>query len=727
MKKNSLKQLLVLAMLTCGFSLPSFADEGMWIPLLLEKLNEAEMQDMGMELSAEDIYSINKSSLKDAIVHFNGGCTSEIISKEGLLLTNHHCGYGQIQNHSSVEHDYLKDGFWAKTRADELPNDHLSATFIKKIEDVSQAALEGVTDGMDEAKRNQIIRENIKKIKAKATEGTSFGATIKPFYKGNQYYLFLTETFTDIRLVGAPPSSIGKYGADTDNWMWPRHTGDFSIFRIYANKDNKPADFSKDNVPYKPAHSLPVSIKGLKEGDFTMVFGFPGRTDEYLPSYEIEQVLNILNPAKIEIRKTALEIIDNKMRSSQKIKIQYAAKQSSISNGYKKWIGESKGMKAVGALDKKMAYEKDFLIQVKGGKEFNKYRNVLSDLKKLYDQKAPLILSRRYFIETNIVTVSSQNKLWSKYRQIEGYNKLEDKDKKKEKAQKLADSWLSDKKYWKDLDNGTDREVLAAVLSLNVKNLKEGQYPAYFKELYDKHDGNLKEGLRKAYAKSYFMNEEKFRKALEKNPVKAIKKFQKDPLYLIAKAGGDFYLNEIGPKYNAVQREIDKLMRTYMKAQMEVFSGKRFYPDANGTMRVSYGKVEGVSPKDAVTYAPYTYMEGLMAKYVPGDYEFDLPTRLIELYENKDYGVYADKNGKMPVCFIASNHTTGGNSGSPAINGKGELVGLNFDRIWEGTMSDLNYDVTRCRNIMVDTRYILFIIDKFAGASHLIDEMEIIR
>jgi hypothetical protein len=725
MKKISILSLVALLFLG---QLPTKADEGMWIPLLLQMLNEDEMTDMGLEIPVEAIYSINKSSLKDAIVHFNGGCTAEMISKEGLLLTNHHCGYGQIQNHSSVEHNYLKDGFWAMDRSQELPNGDLTASFIKSMKDVSAEVLQGISANTSEAERRQIISKNIAEVKKNATNGTHYEAKVRPFFKGNQYYLFVIETFKDVRLVGAPPSSIGKYGADTDNWMWPRHTGDFSIFRIYADKDNQPAAFSKDNVPYKPAHSLPISIKGVKENDFTMVFGFPGRTDEYLPSFEIEQVLNTVNPAKIKIRGTALDLMDKKMRSSEKVKIQYAAKQSSISNGYKKWIGESKGLKAVRALDKKRQYEREFTVQAKGNRDFAAYANILSQFKDLYDQREPLILARNYFIETNIVNVSTQGFIWRKYLTLRGVEKETFKDDKKvEKLKESFKSWATHEKYWKDLDADLDREILAAILKLNIENLKEGQYPEYFKELSDKYKGNLNKGLKKAYAKSYFVNKDKFNALMKKSPKKVVKALKKDPLYKILAAGGDNFFNNINPKYGEIQDKIDRLMRDYMKGQMEVFSDKRFYPDANSTLRLSYGQVKGVEPLDAVQYDYQTYLDGVMAKYVPGDYEFDLPKKLIELYDSKNYGQYADANGKMPVCFIASNHTTGGNSGSPAINGKGELVGLNFDRIWEGTMSDLNYDVSRCRNIMVDARYILFIVDKYAGASHLIDEMELVK
>lgn len=722
MKNNRIQKYLTLAVLS--FSLLGTklkADEGMWIPMLLEQLNEAEMIDMGLELTAEDIYSINKSSLKDAIVHFGGGCTAEMISKEGLMLTNHHCGYGEIQSHSSVEHDYLKDGFWAKTRAEELPNEGLTASFIKRMDDVSDAALDGVTSNMTEAERRDKISANIKAIVEDATKGTHYTAKVKPFFKGNQYFLFIIETFKDVRLVGAPPSSIGKYGADTDNWVWPRHTGDFSIFRIYADKNNMPAEYSEDNVPYVPKHSLPISIKGVKEGDFTMVFGFPGRTNEYLPSDEIDQTLNVINPAKIKLRGTTLELMDKRMRADQKVKIQYAAKQSSISNGYKKWIGENTGLKESRGLDKRRKYEAEFILNTKGMREFAKYKEILPAMKTLYAERKPLSLSREFFIETSYVNVSSMRSCFGIYRLL----KVEDNEEKfTAGVERLKAASV---KYFKDLDVDLDREILAALIKINVEDLEVGQYPAIYKTMYDKSNGDIHGLLEKVYKKSYIVSKEKMDKLLASSNKKIAKKLSKDPFFKMFKVGADHFYDNIVPHYGKVQDDIDRLMRDYMAAQMEIFSARRFYPDANSTLRLSYGKVEGMSPKDALVYKHQTYLDGVIAKYVPGDYEFDLPSKLIDLYEKKDYGQYADENGKMPVCFIASNHTTGGNSGSPALNGKGELIGLNFDRAWEGTMSDLNYDVSRCRNIMVDARYVLFIIDKFAGASHLIEEMELVR
>ncbi len=717
-----MKRFFITLFASLCLSLNVRADEGMWIPMLLEQLNEAEMIDMGMELTAKDIYDINQSSLKDAIVHFGGGCTAEMISKEGLLLTNHHCGYGQIQSHSSVEHDYLTDGFWAMSNEEELLNPGLTATFIKYMEDVTEKVLEGVTEDLALNEQKKIIFDNIKAITEAATNDNYYDAKIKPFFKGNKYYMFVTETFTDVRLVGAPPSSIGKYGADTDNWVWPRHTGDFSIFRIYANADNEPSEYNEDNVPYQPAHHLPVSIKGIEEGDFTMVFGFPGRTNEYLPASAVNQTLNILNPAKIDFRETSLGIMDKKMRRNDKTRIQYAAKYASIANYYKKWIGVNTGLKESKALDRKKDYETKFQLIVNENDNFAKYRSILPEMESLYTNNTTYALARDLFIETAYYNVSSMRFCFNIF------NLGTTMSKDEETQQKALDQVInSSTKYFKNLDPEVDRKVLSAIIQLHPKYLKEEFQPGLFTKYFNMSSEKYQSTLQSNYEKSLLMSEVRFENLKKLSPKKAYKKLSKDPIYKIFKAYRDNYYTKVKPTYNSNKDKIDVLMKQYMKAQMEVFKDKRFYPDANSTLRLTYGTVQGMSPKDAVDYDYITTMDGLMAKYVPGDYEFDLPKGLVDLYNAKDYGQYASKDGSMPVCFIASNHTTGGNSGSPALNAKGELIGLNFDRAWEGTMSDINYDVNRCRNIMVDIRYVLFIIDKYAQAGYLVEEMDIIK
>ena len=703
---KNFKRILFSILMLC--SLNMVAKEGMWLPMFLQQLNEAEMQAMGLELTAEDIYAINNGSLKDAIVHFGGGCTAEIISGEGLLLTNHHCGYGQIQAHSSVENDYLSNGFWAKDRSEELTNEGLTATFIKYMKEVTADVLANEIADMTEAERREMIKSLGDSLIATEIEGTHYEAMIKPFFKGNRYFMFVTETYTDVRLVGAPPSSIGKFGSDTDNWMWPRHTGDFSIFRIYADTDNNPAEYSEDNVPYTPNKHLTISTQGVKPGDFTMVYGFPGRTDEYLPAVAIKQITQVLNPAKIAIRKTALEIMDREMRASDEVRIKYASKYASVANYYKKWIGENTGIQKTQGLKRKREFEQAFMEAVNANENYEEYAGLLKVYDSLYTQLEEVALARDYFIEIAYRGVGIV-KFANKASRFISSGTPEDL----EKFKKTISS------HFKNYDAHTDQLLFDALFAKYETEQAESSYlPDYF-------SGKTYSGER-LFSKSYFSSIEKLEKLLAMSPKKIQKRLAKDPAFKIASSLYAHYRNVIYDDYWSLEDKLDVVDRTYLKAMMEVLPDYRnYYPDANSTLRLTYGQVQGVSPLDAVSYGHITYLEGMMEKYVPGDYEFDLPEKLIELYESKDFGPYADDNGKLPVCFIATNHTTGGNSGSPALNAKGELVGLNFDRAWEGTMSDINYDASRCRNIMVDARYVLFIIDKFAGAGYLLEEMTI--
>lgn len=671
---------------------------GMWIPSLLQGMNEDEMQSLGSKLSAEDIYSVNSSSLKDAIGHFNGGCTSEVISPKGLLLTNHHCGYGQIQSHSSLENDYLKDGFWAMNLAEELPNEGLYVEFIVRIEDVTKQVLDGVHDSMTDREKQSKIGTNSGAIERATSKETYQDTKIKAFYKGNQYFLFVTERYNDIRLVGTPPSSIGKFGSDTDNWVWPRHTGDFSLFRIYADKNNRPANYSKDNVPYKPKHFLPVSIDGVSEDDFTMVFGFPGTTDEYLPAIAMAQIVEKINPKSIAIREAALKVIDANMKANDEIRIQYASKQARIANAWKKWIGENLGIKKSGAIAIKKDLEAEFSKALKTKKLEATYGHILPELERLYTAIEESSVNRRIFIEVFTGT-SELMSLMFKLTQVENAAMRSDADFETSRNNVLS----SMNGLYKNLNLEVDKGVYQAVMPFYTENVDPS--------IYDK---------------TAFRTLETGKSILEGNSKAVIEKLNNDPAYQFAKvAVMDFYtrtetvFQEINPEINALEKQ-------YMKALMEVLPEQRYFPDANGTLRVTYGKVRGYAPRDAVFYDPITYLDGVMEKYVPGDYEFDVPQKLQELYSEKNYGPYTDYTGKVPVNFIGTNHTTGGNSGSPAIDAHGNLVGLNFDRVWEGTMSDIYYDPEISRNIMVDARYILFIIDKYAGAEHLIKEMKII-
>lgn len=697
--------------------LPAYAQQGgMWIPSLLKGMNEKEMKNLGMKMSASDIYDVNNSSLKDAVPHFNGGCTSEVISSQGLLLTNHHCGYGEIQSHSTVDHDYLTDGFWAKSLADELPNADLEVTFIVRIEDVTNQVLEGVATLSNEKDKQKKIQENISRLNNTLPKESFQSSSIRTFYEGNQYMRFVTETFTDVRLVGAPPSSIGKFGSDTDNWVWPRHTGDFSLFRIYANKDNKPADYSKDNVPYKPKHFFPVSIAGVKENDFTLVFGYPGRTTEYLPAVAVEQIVNSLNPAKIEIRDAALKVADGFMRKDQAIKIQYAAKYASIANYWKKWIGETQGLKKSGAVALKRAAEKDFLARAaKAGKQAE-YGNLIADFEKNYAEIAPYALSRDYFTEVVLRNTELLTTAYRLYQLEQIFNARGEQSFSDRRDNTIA----ALEGIYKDFNKNVDEKVFEQLIELYATKSPKQFLP---KELVN---ANYKAMTAEVYGQSKLTSFEGVKEILKGDAKTVIAKLNEDKAYKLVKALTDAFNSNVAPKYDEINLRIAALQRTYMKGILELSpKDARIFPDANSTLRVTYGKVDGYAPKDATYYEPVTYLDGVMEKYVPGDYEFDVPQKLIDLYNKKDYGPYA-VNGKMPVCFIGTNHTTGGNSGSPAIDAKGNLIGLNFDRVWEGTMSDIHYDPSICRNIMVDMRYVLFIIDKYAGAKRLIDEMKVV-
>jgi hypothetical protein len=689
---------------------------GMWIPSLLKGMNETEMKNLGMKMSVKEIYDVNQSSLKDAVPHFNGGCTSEVISPKGLILTNHHCGFSQIQSHSTVDHDYLTDGFWAYKMEDELPNKNLTVTFIVKIEDVTTLVLEGTTALNSESEKQNKIQENITALTNSSPKENWQENKIRTFYEGNQYMLFITETFTDVRLVGAPPSLIGKYGSDTDNWVWPRHTGDFSLFRIYADKNNHPAAYSKDNVPYTPKHFLPISLDGVAEDDFTLVFGYPGKTNEYLPSVAIEQIVNELNPAKIEIRDKALKVADGFMRKDNAIKIQYASKYARIANSWKKWIGETQGLKKSNAVAIKKESEKTFQQKItKSGKE-KEYGALLADFEKNYAEIAPYASARDYFTEVvqlNTELLSVGYKLY----QLEQVYKTKGEQSFTDRKNNLL---TSQEAFYKDFNATVDEKVFEQLIELFATKSPKQFLPQSLMNV------NAKNLALEIYTKSKLKNYAGLKELLTGDTRTVLTSLNNDPGFLLVKELADKYLKEVTPKYDEINLKITALQRTYMKAQLELNKDSRIFPDANSTLRVTYGKVKGYQPKDATLYTPITYLDGVMEKYIPGDYEFDVPAKLIDLYKSKDYGPYGE-SGKMPVNFIGTNHTTGGNSGSPAIDANGNLIGLNFDRVWEGTMSDIYYDPSICRNIMVDIRYVLFIMDRYAGAKNLISELKLVH
>ena len=698
------------------------ADEGMWMLTDLKAQNAVAMRELGLEIPIEEVYNANGLSLKDAVVHFGGGCTGEVISSEGLVLTNHHCGYGAIQQHSNVEHDYLTDGFWAMNRDAELPTPGLTVTFIDRILDVTDYVNEQLKKDPDPDGVNYLSPSylgNVAERFAKAENIEITPATkleLKAFYGGNKYYLFIKTVYSDIRMVGAPPSSIGKFGADTDNWMWPRHTGDFSLFRIYADKNGKPAEYSKDNVPYTPKHFFPVSAKGIQENDFTMVMGYPGRTQEYLPSFAVEQIVNDLNPAKIEIRDAALKVQDGFMRKDNAIKIQYASKYAGVANYWKKWIGETKGLKKSNAIAIKQDFEKKFQERVnKAGKQAE-YGTILADFEKNYKDIREYAIARDYFTE---VVLRNSEILSFGYRlyQLEQVYNTKGEQAFNDRKNNLISGFEG---LYKDYSAQVDEKVFEQLISLYATKSPKQFLPESLNNV------NASALTTSVFGSSKLTSFNGLKELLNGDAKSVLEKLNQDKGYQLVKSIADSYQKNVAPKFDEINLKNIALQRTYMKGIMEFFPNDRIFPDANSTLRVTYGKVKGYKPSDAVIYEPVSYLDGVIEKYIPGDYEFDVPKKLIDLYNAKDYGRYADKNGKMPLAFIATNHTTGGNSGSPALDAKGNLIGLNFDRVWEGTMSDIYYSPEICRNIMVDARYILFVIDKFAGAKNLIEEMTIV-
>ncbi|MBR5664229.1 MAG: S46 family peptidase [Bacteroidales bacterium] len=696
--------------------LPIRADEGMWIPMLLGK-NEAAMQKAGMRITAKDIYDINNACLKDAVILFNQGCTGEFVSKEGLFLTNHHCGYYYIVSNSTLEHNYLTNGFWAMNREQEIPCKGLTATRLVYMEDVTDAVLEDVCDQHPEDQRNMKIEANIQKIIQEKTKGTHYKAVIKPFYYGNQYFLYVNEVFTDVRLVGAPPSNIGKFGGDTDNWMWPRHTGDFSMFRVYADKDNKPAPYSKDNVPYQPLKHLTISLKGVNEGDFTFVLGYPGTTQRYVTSDAVDLAANVENPIRIALRDIRLKHYNEAMNSSPALRLKYASRVASIANGWKKWQGESLGIRRLDGVAQKKAFEADFQ---KWADNRPDYKEVLPQLHQAYEKLKPVEVEWTWFNEA-VMASDLMNTYYKLYRII--------------RNGELKSGNVANEAAVNDIVNKTLKfeatETDKAIFTETMLCMWKNGYAPYLDKKYHS-EAEVTRFLNGTYDKALVNYPEKLKKLLLKcfdnTPEEAFKLLRKDyALDLFNVAYGYAYTTEKRNRYNEARQQIQQLMRQYVKGMMEMMPDSNFFPDANLTLRVAYGHVAGFRPKDGVYYQPYSTLEGIMQKENPDIYDYVVEPKLKQLYEAKDYGRYANAKGELPVGFIATNHTTGGNSGSPVLNADGQLIGINFDRCWEGTMSDLLFDPNYCRNISLDIRYCLFVIDKFAGAGHLVNEMTIIQ
>lgn len=698
--------------------LKTFADEGMWLPMFLNDRIYEEMKKKGLKLSKEDIYSINNASLKDAVVLFGRGCTAEFISEQGLLLTNHHCGYGTIQSHSTLEHDYLTDGFWAKELKDELPNPGLTVSLLVNVIDVTNEVLANTNNKMTELERKKIIETNIAKISTKYSENKKYKVEIKPFFYGNQYVAMIYQVFKDVRLVGAPPSSIGKFGGDTDNWMWPRHTGDFSLFRVYANKNNEPAEYSPDNVPYKPKKHFKINISGIKEGDFTMVLGFPGTTQEYIPSYAVDNIRNVENPISINLRDIRLNVIKQAMDTSRLIRIQYANKQAAIANAWKKWIGENTGIDRLKTIQHKLTFEKDFDNWANIDFERSiEYGNILNDYKKFYTQLKPYSKIETYYFE-GILSIEIIN--FSK--NITPVLEAKNEEDFKKALNNLINSAQS---FYKNYNLNIDKKIFSTLIDIFMNNVEYNYIPKTLVNLKKKYKNNWEGAANTLFKQSYICNLNKI-KSLEKLPLKKVKKIlSNDIFYKIYSETIELYKNNIYPITSKINTSIDSLNRKYIIAQMKFNEDKIFYPDANLTLRLSYGTVKSYSPADGIFYDWYTTLDGVIEKEDSTIYDYAVPAKLKELWKNKDYGRYGD-NGIMKVCFIANNHTTGGNSGSPVLNANGELIGCNFDRTWESTMSDIHYDPDRCRNIILDIRYVLFIIDKFANAQRIIDELDIV-
>jgi hypothetical protein len=714
--KNKIITLLMV------FSLLAEADEGMWMPQLIAALNINDMKKNGFKLTAEQIYSINKASMKDAVAIFGGGCTAEIISFQGLLLTNHHCGYSSIANLSSVQHDYLKDGYWAMNQKEELPCKDLSVTFIRRIEDVTIKILENIKPGYSEIQRDSAIRANTKLLETKAKEGSAYDAFIRPFFYGNEFYLFITETFKDIRLVGTPPESIGKFGDETDNWVWPRHNADFSMFRVYVNKENKPAEYNAENVPYKPAYSFPISTKGYEKGDFTMVYGFPGRTQEYLTSYAVDLLMNQQDPLRVSLREKRLAIMDLDMKKNDTIRLMYANRYAGVANYYKKWGGEMLGLKKSGAVEKKKQFEQQFLNLLSSDvTKKEKYANLFIQFKKAYEDYAPL--SRQYDYYTECLLGIDAIRMIAPFQNLfaELKKKQDGKDNKFDARFKEIPSVP-----FKNFNKETDKKLFVSMMEVYNKEVDKPLRPYYLDSLINSYKGNIQALCDFLYSNSSFVDNTKARQMysdFEKNA----QLYERDPMYMMTSAIVKHYQKTVIPQIGYYELQINDLQKEYMKALRDNVKDKKFYPDANGTMRVSFGKVADYKPRDGVDYLHYTTIDGLVEKNKTGLEDYYVKPRLLELYAKKDFGTYADKAGKLRIAFTGSNHTTGGNSGSPVLNANGELIGTNFDRNWEGTMSDIMYNASFCRNIILDVRFTLWVIDKYAGAGYLLNEMKLMK
>jgi hypothetical protein len=715
--------LLVFIQITISFSFIAKADEGMWLPLLIDRLNYVDMQKMGLHLTAEEIYSVNQSSLKDAIVQLNGGsCSAEMISAEGLMMTNHHCGFAAIQSHSTVDKDYLQNGFWALNRNEELKNDKFTATFLVRIEDVTQKILSQLTPEMTEVDRQAKVDELNAKIESEATQGTFYTAQVKSFFQGNEYYLFVYETYKDVRLVGAPPEAIGKFGADADNWMWPRQTCDFCLFRIYMSPTGEPAEYSKKNIPYKPKKFLPISLKGVKKDDFTMIMGYPGTTDRFMTSFGVKLALEQTNPSIVKIREKKLDIFKEDMAASEEVKIQYASKYAISSNYYKYYIGQSQILDKLKVYDKKKESEDSFTKWVNADKtRLAKYGNTLTDISKAYEELKKYNLSVIYFKEAILrgaEIVVYANTFEELYKEL----KLAvDEEKISLLTQSLS---YAAKQYFKNYNLATDKKIFISLITMFFDNVPKDQHPDVFENVITKkYKGDISAFANDMFEKSIFATKDKVLEFLMKPDYKKIDK----DLAWITQISFYTKYKEMLDKFNLAKLSLDHANRIFIEGIMEMQKDKKFYPDANSTMRLTYGKVTDYAPSPPTAVYPYfSTIDEMMAKEQPNNPDFQVPDKIKELYRNRDFGKYAE-NGTMRIDFITNNDVTGGNSGAPVINADGELVGLQFDINWEATSVPIAFNPTLQRSINTDIRYVLFIIDKFAGAQQIINELTIVK
>ncbi|MFT6717883.1 MAG: hypothetical protein ACJAY8_000268 [Sphingobacteriales bacterium] len=712
-----MKKILV-SILGIALTLSSFAHEGMWLPMFIKRLNHVDMQKEGLHLTAEELYSINSSSLKDAIVSLGGFCTAEVISSNGLMLTNHHCAYDAIQTHSTVENDFLTNGFWAKSFAEEKANEGLTASFLVRMEDVTARMMEGLSADMSEADRAAAIQNLGKVIVDEAIEGTNFNGQVKSFFKGNEFYLFLYETFTDVRLVGAPPSSVGKFGGDTDNWMWPRHTGDFSLLRVYSDKDGKPATYSEENIPLKPKHHLSISTDGVKEGDFAMIFGYPGSTDRYLTSFGVKEELDLHQPTVVEIRDKKLAIMKESMDSDPKLRIMYSSKYAQVANYWKYFIGQQEQLKRNKVYAKKQATETAFTAWMdQNPKAKAKYGEALGLIEEGYNAKASGIIGNTYLLEAGLTGSDAVLFGFRFSRMVSGTLKSGDA----EKIAKAKEGWKAyAKKHFNEFHALTDERLFGALLDQYEEKVNPEQHPAFFAMVNKKYKGDFTRFAQKAYKTSILSDWDKMEKFID-NPSEKV--LEKDMLISAANELIGIYFG-IASSQKEAQEKLEKGNRLMVAGLREMNPEKKYYPDANSTMRMSYGKVGSYGAADAVRYNYYTTAAGITEKEDPNNPEFVVPEHLIDLIDAGDFGDYANEKGELVVNFITNNDITGGNSGSPVINGYGELIGCAFDGNWEAMSGDIAFEQELQRTICVDIRYILFIIDKYAGATNIIKELD---